>query len=68
MFLFCHTSNKVMFICVLSVKYCYVGQYGLVGYSLKCLGGIILCMIVCNAIHNCSSSGSLFFASLRQNN
>ena len=33
-----------------------------------CLGVIILHMIVCTAIHNCSSSGSLFFASLRWNN
>ena len=46
----------------------YVRQYGLIGYSLKCLGVIILHLIVCTAIHNCSSSGSLFFASLRQNN
>ena len=29
---------------------------------------IILCMIVCTVIHNCSSSGSLFFALLRWNN
>ena len=35
---------------------------------LMCLGVIILHMIVCTAIHNCSSSGSLFFATLRQNN
>ena len=33
-----------------------------------CLEVIILHMIVCTVIHNCSSSGSLFFASLRQNN
>ena len=33
-----------------------------------CLGVIILHMIVCTVIHNCSSSGSLFFTSLRQNN
>ena len=33
-----------------------------------CLGVIILHIIVCTVIHNCSSSGSLFFASLRQNN
>ena len=35
---------------------------------LMCLGVIILCMIVCAVIHNCLSSGSLFFASLRWNN
>ena len=35
---------------------------------LMCLGVIILGMIVCTALHNCLSSGSLFFASLRQNN
>ena len=52
---------------------CYVGQYMLYGLNLLyilfvCLGVIILCLIVCTAIHNCLSSGSLFFASLRQNN
>ena len=36
--------------------------------NLMCLEAIILHMIVCTVIHNCSSSGSLFFASLRQNN
>ena len=35
---------------------------------LMCLGVIILHKIECTAIHNCSSSGSLFFASLRWNN
>ena len=33
-----------------------------------CLGVIILHMIVCTMIHNCLSSGSHFFASLRWNN
>ena len=47
---------------------CYVRQCGLVDYSLYCLGAIILQMIVCTVIHNCSSSGSLFFTTLRQNN
>ena len=47
---------------------CYVGQYGLIGYSLKCLGVIILHMIVYTAINICSSSSSLFFPTLRQNN
>ena len=35
---------------------------------LMCLGVIILHMIVCTVIDYCSSSGSLFFAALRQNN
>ena len=48
--------------------FCYVWQYSLVGYSLTCLGVIILHMIVCTVIHKCSSSGSLFFTSLWQNN
>ena len=29
---------------------------------------VYVCIHVCTAIHNCSSSGSLFFATLRQNN
>ena len=32
-----------------------------------CLGVIILHFIVCTAIHNCLSSGSLFFTTLRWN-
>ena len=56
---------------------CYVGQYASMSskshryiyiYWLFCLGVNILHFIVCTAIHNCLSSGSLFFASLRQNN
>ena len=30
--------------------------------------GNLLCICICTAIHNCSSSGSLFFATFRQNN
>ena len=47
---------------------CYVRQYSLVDYSIYYLGVIILHMIVCTVIHTCSSLGSLFFATLRQNN
>ena len=36
--------------------------------SFSCLGVIILHFIASTAIHNCSSSGSLFFTTLRQNN
>ena len=54
-------------------RMCYVGQYGSMCikshiYMFVCLGVIILHFIVCTAIHNCSSSGSLFFTTLRQNN
>ena len=37
-------------------------------WIISCLGVIILHLLVCTVIHNCSSSGSLFFVSLRQNN
>ena len=52
---------------------CYVGQYRGKSFeislsSFSCLGVNILCLIVCTAIHNCSSSGSIFFVSLRWNN
>ena len=52
---------------------CYVGQYMVMSikshiYMFVCLEVIILHFIVCTAIHNCLSSGSLFFATLRQNN
>ena len=52
---------------------CYVGQYTSMSikshiYMFVCLGVIILRFIVCSVIHNCSSSGSLFFTTLRQNN
>ena len=52
---------------------CYVGQYASMRikshiYLFICLGVIILCLMVCTVIHNCSSSGSLFFATLRWNN
>ena len=52
---------------------CYVGRYmdksfRISSSSFLCLGVIILHFIVCTVIHNCSSSGSLFFASLRWNN
>ena len=58
--------------CVVYV-FCYVGQYQGKSFqislsSVSCLGGNFTAFIVCTAIHNCSSSGSLFFASLRQNN
>ena len=36
-------------------RWCYVRQYSLVDYSLKCLGVFILHMIMCTVIHNCSS-------------
>ena len=52
---------------------CYVGQYedksfNSLIYIFVCLRVIILHFIVCTVIHSCLSSGSLFFASLRQNN
>ena len=52
---------------------CYVGQYMVMCLKISliwfsCLGVIILHFILCTAIHNCLSSGSLFFTSLRQNN
>ena len=34
----------------------------------ECLEVSLLHVFICTSIHNCSSSGSLFFASLRQNN
>ena len=60
-------------LCSIALCYCYVGQYTSMTlkshiYIFVCLGVIILHLIVCTAIHNYSSSGSLFFASLRQNN
>ena len=56
-----------------SHQWCYVGQYASMSikshiYIFVCLGVIILHLIVCTAIHNCLSSGSLFFASLGWNN
>ena len=60
--------ETVLIGCKICLNECYVQQYGLISYSLKCLGVIILHMIVCTAIHHCLSSGSLFFATLRQNN
>ena len=52
---------------------CYVGQYVDKSFkislsSFSCLGVILLHFILCTVIHNCSSSGSLFFTSLRWNN
>ena len=52
---------------------CYVGQYGDKSFKISlssfgCLGVIIPHFILCTVIHNCSSSGSLFFTSLMQNN
>ena len=35
---------------------------------VECLGVNLLHVFICTAIHNSLSSGSLFFASLRQNN
>ena len=58
------------------ITYCCVGQYGSMSTkSHRCIYILVVlsrgkytAFIVCTAIHNCSSSGSLFFASLRWNN
>ena len=50
---------------------CYVRQYHLTcALLLKFSRGFVSCILLfigCTVIHNCSSSGSLVFATLRQN-
>ena len=61
------------FLCFLSFAipdepYCYVRQYALYGMSRGKFTAYIYMCSLCTAIHNYSSSGSLFFATLRWNN
>ena len=48
--------------------YFYVRQYTLYGMSRGEFTAYIYMCSLCTAIHNYPSSGSLFFATLRQNN
>ena len=49
-------------------SYCYVRQYALYGMSRGKFTTYIYMCSLCTAIHNYSSSGSLLFSTLRQNN
>ena len=66
--LYSDTSKFAAGSALYQIQNCYVRQYALYGMSRGKFTAYIYMCSLCTAIHNYSSSGSLFFATLRWNN